>query len=165
MARLLCYVVVLVSGSNWSRHTVLCHLLPYGGRTISIFYQFIQFLGATAGGEVERCVLSPSLPSISLPIQQSTLRACFRVRLPPSYPARPLLHPTLLPWRPSRVGWIHRKTKTENILSCFISFTDEQTFQQVAEEHDAAAIFTYDDFIILSPQRPSPRKFDKSQNL
>ena len=125
---------------------VLCHLLPYGGRTISIFYQFIQFLGATAGGEVERCVLSPSLPSISLPIQQSTLRACFRVRLPPSYPARPLLHPTLLPMRPTRVSQTHRKTKTKNIPSCFVSFTDEQTFQQVAEEHDAPAIFAYDDF-------------------
>ena len=145
MARLLCYVVVLVSGSNWSRHTVLCHLLPYGGRTISIFYQFIQFLEATVAND-EEGVLSPSLPSISLPIQQSTLRACFRVRLPPSYPARPLLHPALLPWRPTRVGWTNRKTKTKNIPSCFVSFTDEQTFQQVAEECGWPAIFAHDDF-------------------
>lgn len=49
---------------------------PYGVRAISIFYQFIQFLEttatATAGGGA---VLSSSLPFISLPTQQSTLRA------------------------------------------------------------------------------------------
>ena len=64
MARLLCYVVVLVSGSNWSRHTVLCHLLPYGGRTISIFYQFIQFLEAVVTADGRACCLHlfPSSP-------------------------------------------------------------------------------------------------------
>ena len=32
---------------------------------------------------------------------------------------------TRSPWRPTRGGWTHRKTKTKNILSCFISFVDE----------------------------------------
>ena len=69
--------------------------------------------------------LSSSFPSISLLTQQSTLRAsvcvCFlsTTQLVRSSTA------TRLPWRPSRVGQTYRKTKTKNILSCFISFTDE----------------------------------------
>ena len=60
----------------------------YGARAISIFYQFIQFLGATAGGEV---ALSSSLLFIFLPIQQSTLRTNSCARLPAQLivPARP----------------------------------------------------------------------------
>lgn len=68
--------------------------------------------------------------------------------LPPACPARRSSSPAhlRLPMRPSRVGWDHRKTKIKNIPSCFVSFTDEQIFQQVAEECGAAAIFAHDDF-------------------
>lgn len=41
------------------------------------------------------------------------------------HPARLLLHRLRLPMRPTRVGQTYRKTKTKNVLSCFISFTDE----------------------------------------
>ena len=165
MARLLCYVVVLVSGSNWSRHTVLCHLLPYGGRTISIFYQFIQFLGATAGGEVERCVLSPSLPSISLPIQQSTLRACFRVRLPPSYPARPLLHPTSGSrcGRPVSAKPIGKQRPKIYFPVSFPSSTNKHSNR--SRKNTMRPQFLLTMIFIATAPRPPPRKFDKSQNL
>ena len=64
---------------------------PYGGRAISIFFQFIQFLGATNDGEMEER-LSPSLPFISLLTRQSILRADSGARCLPACPARPLLH-------------------------------------------------------------------------
>ena len=73
------------------RHTVPCHLLPYGIRAISIFFQFTQFLEAvaTADGEV-RVYLHLSF--ISLLTSQSTLWASPYVRLLPAQlvvPARP----------------------------------------------------------------------------
>ena len=63
---------------------------PTGGRAISIFYQFIQFLGATATADGE-VALSSSLLFIFLPIQQSTLRTNSCARLPAQLivPARP----------------------------------------------------------------------------
>ena len=146
MARLLCYVVVLVSGSNWSRHTVLCHLLPYGGRTISIFYQFIQFLEAVVTADGRACCLH-LFPSS--PYRLSKAPAGQHLYPLLAGPAHSLVRSstaTPLPWRPSRVGWTNRKTKTKNIPSCFVSFTDEQTFQQVAEECGWPAIFAHDDF-------------------
>lgn len=129
--------------------TVPCHFLPYGERAISIFFQFIQFLGATNDGEVGVVFISPFhlfADSAKHPVGQlrSPPVAC-RSRSP--FQLACPFTTTRLPMRPSRVGWDHRKTKYENVLSCFISFTDEQTFQQVAEEHDASAIFAYDDLL------------------
>ena len=82
------YVAVLVSGGA-VRHATPCYATfsPTGIRAISIFYQFIQFLGAANGGEV---VLSSSLLyllaySAKHPVGQLPC-------LPPAGPARPLLH-------------------------------------------------------------------------
>ena len=154
------------SGNSSPRSAPPCcaTFFPYGVRAISIFFQPTQFLGAT-NEEVERIIISIS--SFHLFADLAKHLAGQPLRPLPACPARRSSSPAhlRLPMRPTRVSQTHRKTKIKNILSCFISFTDEQTFQQVAEEHDAAAIFTYDDFIILSPQRPPPRKFDKSQNL
>ena len=56
---------VLASGDSSPLCAVSCHLLPYGARAISIFFQLTQFL-ETAVANDEEGVLSPSLPSISL---------------------------------------------------------------------------------------------------
>ena len=92
---------------------------------ISIFYHFIQFLETAAGGEVDRTLIFISSFHLFADLAKhpagqlrSSPAACL-----PSLSAPP--PPFLLPWRPSRVGWTHRKTKTKNILSCSISFTDE----------------------------------------
>ena len=70
-------------------------------------------------------MLPSSLPFISLPTQQSPLRVNSVARLPlPTQLVRSSTA-TLLPWRPSRVGWDHRKTRDENKLSYFIPFIDE----------------------------------------
>ena len=83
---------VLASGNSSLRSAPPCRATfsPTGGRAISIFYQFIQFLGATATADGE-VALPSSLPFIFLPIQQSTLRASPCARLPAQLivPARP----------------------------------------------------------------------------
>ena len=163
MARLLCYVVVLVSGSNWSRHTVLCHLLPYGGRAISIFYQFIQFLEtvATADGEV---ALSSSLLFIFLPIQQSTLRANSCARLPAL-----LVVPARRPTSGSRggrpvsvkpIGKQRPKTYFPVSSPSLMSKYSNGSRKNVAGPQFLLTMI----YCHLAP-RPPPRKFDKSQNL
>ena len=143
---------------------VPCHLLPYGGTSNFHFLPIHPVFGSNGDSGWRGGVVFIS--SFHL-LANSAKHPADQLLRPPACPARRSSSPAhlRLPMRPTRVSQTHRKTKIKNILSCFISFTDEQTFQQVAEEHDAAAIFTYDDFIILSPQRPSPRKFDKSQNL
>ena len=74
MARLLCYVVVLVSGSNWSHHAAPCHLLPLRGTSNFHFFPVHPVFGSNDSSRW-RGVLSSSLPFISLSTQQSTLRA------------------------------------------------------------------------------------------
>ena len=73
---------------------VPCHLIPLRGDE-----QFPFFSSSSSFWEqrrqrqpVERGVLFPSLPFISLLTQQSTLRADSGARCLPAYPARPLLH-------------------------------------------------------------------------
>ena len=75
-------------------HAVPCHLLPLRGDE-----QFPFFSSSSSFWEqrrqrqpVERGVLFPSLPFISLLTRQSILRADSGARLPPACPARPLLH-------------------------------------------------------------------------
>ena len=75
LCRLPCYVAVLVSGV--ACRAMPCHLLPLLGiRAISIFYQFIQFLGAVVDGEVERMFTFISSFHLLL-TQQSTCGPAF----------------------------------------------------------------------------------------
>ena len=121
---LLCYVAVLASGDSLPR-AMLYHFSPYGVRAISIFYQFIQFLGATVASDGE--VRITFISSFHLFADLAKHPAGQLSHLPPAaaHPARPLLHHHLLPWRPSRVGQTYRETKTRNIPSYFIPFIDE----------------------------------------
>ena len=87
---------------------------------ISIFFHFIQFLETVVSGEVDRMLIFISFfhlftDSAKYPAGRAYLPA----QLVSSFP------PPLLPWRPSRGDWNYRKTKTKNVLSCFISFTNE----------------------------------------
>ena len=78
-----CYVAVLASGDSLPR-TMLRHLLPLlGVRAISIFYQFIQFLGATSDGEVER--IFPFISSFHLLANPAKHPAGQLLCPPPSY--------------------------------------------------------------------------------
>lgn len=111
IAKHLLIVTVFVRGSailSWPSLRSACCAAPYRFSSlcwaiISIFFHFIQFLEAAAGGEVDRTLI---FISFFLPTQQSTLWASICACLPSSSTA------TLLPWRPTRVGWTHRKTKS-----------------------------------------------------
>ena len=167
MARLLCYVVVLVSGSNWSRHTVLCHLLPYGARAISIFYQFIQFLGTvevaiTAGGERWTLPFISSFHPFTDPAKHPAGQ--------PSCPPLPfqLFHLLLLPpcsrgGRPVSARPIGKQRPKIYFPVSFPSSTNKHSNR--SRKNTMRPQFLLTMIFIATAPRPPPRKFDKSQNL
>ena len=142
---------------------VLCHLLPYGGRTISIFYQFIQFLGATATADGE-VALSSSLLFIFLPIQQSTLRTNSCARLPAQ-----LIVPACPPTSGSRCGRpvsakpIGKQRPKIYFPVSFPSSTNKHSNR--SRKNTMRPQFLLTMIFIATAPRPPPRKFDKSQNL
>ena len=137
---------------------------PTGGRAISIFFQFIQFLGATNDGEMEER-LSPSLPFISLLTRQSTLRADSGARLPPAYPARPLLHhpPGSRCGRPVSAKPIGKQRPKMYFPVSFPSSTSKHSnrSRKKGRRRNFCLLQLFRHFA----PRPPPRKFDKFQNL
>lgn len=131
---MLCYIMLPFLLAGTVRRATLCRATfsPMEVRAISIFYQFIQFLGAMAtatanDGEGTFAFISSFHLFADLAKHPQADSVASRLSVPPACPARcssSLAH-LRLPWRPSRVGWTHRKTKTKNVLSCFVSFTDE----------------------------------------
>ena len=140
-----------------------CHLLPlWGDEQFPFFSSSSSFWKQRQ--PVERGVLFPSLPFISLLTRQSTLRADSGARLPPACPARPLLHhpapDATVPCRPNQqenkdqkctflFRFLHRRVNIptgRGRMRCARNFCLLQLFRHFAS-------------------RPPPRKFDKSQNL
>ena len=122
-----------------------CHLLPLRGTSNFHFLPAHSVFGSNGDSRWEGVLSSSFFYSLA---DSAKHPAGQPLRPLPACPARRSSSPAhlRLPMRPTRVGQTHRKTKTKNILSCSIPFTDEQTFQQVAEEHDAPAFFVCDDF-------------------
>ena len=154
---------VLASGDSSPLCAVPYHLLPYGGRAISIFYQFIQFLGATATADGE-VALSSSLLFIFLPIQQSTLRTNSCARLPAQ-----LIVPACPPTSGSRCGRpvsakpIGKQRPKIYFPVSFPSSTNKHSNR--SRKNTMRPQFLLTMIFIATAPRPPPRKFDKSQNL
>lgn len=74
---LLCSVVVLVSGSNWSRRAAPCHLLPLRDTSNFHFFPVHPVFGSSSRWRGGEDVISIS-SFISLPTQQSILWASLR---------------------------------------------------------------------------------------
>ena len=162
---MLCDVVGLASGSSLPRHATLPSS-PTGGRAISIFYQFIQFLGtagvaATANGGEGR------FPSSSLhPFADSAKHPAGQPLRPPAGPARPLASPTSgsRGGRPVAVGPIGKQRPKMYFPTSSPSLTSKHS-DRPWQSQVAGPQFLLTMIFIATAPRPPPRKFDKSQNL
>ena len=142
---LLCYVAVLASGDSLPR-AMLYHFSPYGVRAISIFYQFIQFLGATVASDGE--VRITFISSFHLFADLAKHPAGQLSHLPPAatYPARPLLHrhPSSRGGRPVSAKPIGKQKPEIYLPISSPSLTSKHSNR--SRKNAVAAIFAHDDF-------------------
>ena len=114
---------------------------------------------------VERGVLFPSLPFISLLIRQSILRANSGARCLPACPARPLLHhpPGSRCGRPVPAKPIGKQRPKIYFPVSFPSSTSKHSnrSRKKGRRRNFCLLQLFRHFA----SRPPPRKFDKSQNL
>lgn len=144
-----------------------CHLLPlWGVRAISIFYQFIQFLGtaeiAANGGE-RGCLSSSPLhlfaDSAKHPAGQPWRRPPLSAQLVRSV-CRP---PCSRGGRPVSAGAIGKQRQKMCFPVSFPSLTSKHSNR--SRKNVAGPQFLLTIIFIATVPRPPPRKFDKSQNL
>lgn len=145
-----------------SPRAMLYHFLPCGVQAISIFYQFIQFLGTVIIGRREWMLrLSSSLPFISLLTQQSILRASICACLPSS--SAPPPPPCSRGGRPVSAGPIGKQRPKIYLPVSSPSSTSKHS--NGSRKNAVGPQFLSTMNSITTTSRPPPRKFDKSQNL
>ena len=115
---------------------------------------------------MEKCVLSSSFPSISLPIQQSTPRASICTRFLPVQLVRsstPSPPPCSRGGRPVSAGTIGKQRPKMCLPVSSSSLTSKHSNGPWKNTMRPQFLLTM--IFIAAAQRPPPRKFDKSQNL
>ena len=161
---LLCYVTVLASGiaCRAASHHATPSSPLLGVRAISIFYQFIQFLGAASDGEVERMftfISSFHLFTVSAKHPAGSL-------MPPSYLPSSSTPPPLPCSRGGRsvsAGTIGKQRP--EIYLPVPSLLPTSKHSNRSRKNVVGPQFLLTMISIAAALRPPPRKFDKSQNL
>ena len=132
---------------------VPCHLLPlWGDEQFPFFSSSSSFWEQRRQRQpVERGVLFPSLPFISLLIRQSILLADSGARCLPAYPARPLLHrhPAPVAAVPCRLD--PQENKDQKCTFLFHFLHRRVNIPTGRGRKGAAAIFVYYNFFVISP--------------
>ena len=145
---------------------VPCHLLPlWGDEQFPFFSSSSSFWEQRRQRQpVERGVLFPSLPFISLLIRQSILLADSGARCLPACPARPLHHPPgSRCGRPVSAKPIGKQRLKMYFPVSFPSSTSKHSNRSRKNAVRPQFLLTMIYYHFAS--RPPPRKFDKSQNL
>lgn len=137
---------------------------PYGIRAISIFYQFIQFLGAMATANGRGDVIFISFFHL---FANSAKHPAGQLRSPPAAclprSSAPSLPPCSRGGRPVAAGPIGKQRSK----MCFpVSFSSPMSKHSNRPWKNAVRPqFLLTMISIAAAPRPPPRKFDKSQNL
>ena len=129
---------------------------------ISIFYQLIQFLETAAGGEVDRMLIFIS--SFHLFTDSAKHPVGQHLYLSLAGPARRFSSPSASRGgRPVTTGTIGKQRPKMYFPISFSSPMSKHSNR--SRKNEVVAIFTHDDFIIVSPQRSPLLKFDKTKKL
>ena len=157
-------LLFLPAGGNLTRRISPCYAIfsPYGVRAISIFYQFIQFLGTASDGEVERMfTFISSFHFLANPAKHPATGFRAVTCLPSS--SAPPPPPSSRGGRPVSAGPIGKQRP--KMYFPVLSLLPTSKHSHGSRKNMAGPQFLFTINSIAVAPRPPPRKFDKSQKL